>query len=87
MSQEQDVSLPEERQSSEKWFVKSASQVLTAFHVNREEGLSSAEASKRLGEYGKNELREAPPTSIWVKIYEQFANFVVILLLVAAVIS
>ncbi|MFN2111673.1 MAG: calcium-translocating P-type ATPase, SERCA-type [Anaerolineales bacterium] len=87
MSQEQAVSLPEERQSSEKWFVKSASQVLTAFHVNREEGLSSAEASKRQGEYGKNELREAPPTSIWVKIYEQFANFVVILLLVAAVIS
>ncbi len=87
MSLEQDQSLPEEKQISKKWYALSADQALSTLEVEREVGLSSAEASKRQQTYGKNELREAPPTSIWAKIYDQFANFVVILLLVAAVIS
>ncbi len=87
MSLDQESSLPGERRKSTNWFAKNTSQVLAEFEVTREEGLSSAEVSKRLHTYGKNELREAPPTSIWAKIYDQFANFVVILLLVAAVIS
>jgi Ca2+-transporting ATPase len=87
VSIEQDISLPGEKQISENWFALSGSQVLSKLGVKREDGLSSAEAAKRLHTYGKNELREAPPSSIWVKLYLQFANFVVILLLVAAVIS
>ncbi len=74
-------------QQTEKWFALSGEKVLAMLGVDREKGLSSAEAGKRLVVYGRNELKEAPPTSIWVKIYEQFANFVVVLLLVAAVIS
>ncbi|MBK5107011.1 MAG: cation-translocating P-type ATPase, partial [Anaerolineales bacterium] len=38
-------------------------------------------------EVGPNELDEAPPTSFWEMLWEQFNNFVVILLIVAAVIS
>ena len=77
----------EVQQPKDTWFALKANQVISILNSNREEGLSSPEAQKRFETYGANELQEAPPTSIWVKIYEQFANFVVILLLVAAVIS
>ncbi len=75
------------QQQTESWHALSSSEVASILKVNREEGLSNPEAASRLEEWGRNELKEAPPTSIWVKIYEQFANFVVILLVVAAVIS
>lgn len=45
------------------------------------------EAARRLEEFGHNELKEAPPTTFWQMLWEQFNNFVVILLIVAAVIS
>ena len=69
------------------WHSLNTKEVVDSLKVIREAGLSDQEAEKRLETYGKNELQEAPPTSIWTMIYEQFANFVVILLLVAAVIS
>ncbi|MFQ5615123.1 MAG: cation-translocating P-type ATPase, partial [Anaerolineales bacterium] len=50
-------------------------------------GLSSEEASRRLAEYGPNQLTEAPPTSLWQMIWEQFNNFVVGLLLAAVITS
>lgn len=75
------------QQSNQAWFALNANQVVSLLVSNREQGLSSAEARQRFEAYGANELQEAPPTSIWIKIYEQFANFVVILLLIAAVIS
>ena len=74
-------------QQKEAWFALPGNQVLSNLEVDREQGLSSVEAENRIAKFGTNELQEAPPTSIWVKIYEQFANFVVVLLLVAAVIS
>ncbi|MCJ7715092.1 MAG: cation-translocating P-type ATPase [Anaerolineales bacterium] len=69
------------------WYILGGNEVTRKLDVNRENGLSDQEANLRLETYGNNELQEAPPTSIWIMIYEQFANFVVILLLVAAVIS
>ena len=77
----------ESKKPDTNWFALEYKKVLSLINSNRESGLSSEEANKRFEIYGANELQEAPPTSIWVKIYEQFANFVVILLLVAAVIS
>lgn len=77
----------ETQQQKEAWFAIKANQVISILNVNREEGLSNSEAQLRYDAYGANELQEAPPASIWVKIYEQFANFVVILLLAAALIS
>jgi Ca2+-transporting ATPase len=69
------------------WHTISGGEILTQLEANREEGLSEEQTSERINTFGANELQEAPPISIWVKIYEQFANFVVVLLLVAAVIS
>jgi len=73
-------------QLTEFWHAFERSKVISTLEVDREHGLSAAEVENRTKSYGKNELKEAPPTSIWVKIYEQFANFLVILLIVAAVI-
>ncbi len=69
------------------WHTLSGKDVTGHLAVTREEGLSEGEAERRQEIYGKNELQESPPTSIWTMIYEQFTSFVVILLLVAAVIS
>ena len=69
------------------WFAVSTQEALSRLEVSRKDGLAPDEAQERLEAFGHNELKEAPPTSIWTMIYQQFANFVVILLLVAAVIS
>ena len=64
-----------------------ADEVLDRLATFAEGGLSSEEAQRRYERYGPNELEEAPPTSFWQMLFEQFNNFVVILLIVAAVIS
>jgi Ca2+-transporting ATPase len=87
VSKEQDQNTNSNNQLNEFWYAISSAKVISTLEVNREHGLSAAEVENRINSYGKNELQEAPPTSIWVRIYEQFANFLVILLLVAAVIS
>ncbi len=51
------------------------------------EGLTTSEARRRLVRYGPNQLAEAPPPSLWTKLWDQFNNFVVWLLIVAAVVS
>ena len=59
--------------------------VLSAFDVAAESGLTDAEAETRIERYGPNRLRESEQKS-WQKIlYEQFTSLVVILLLVAAI--
>ncbi|MBO4339148.1 MAG: cation-translocating P-type ATPase [Clostridia bacterium] len=50
-------------------------------------GLSSSEASSRLEKYGHNKLKEAKKTPLIIKFLSQFADPMIIFLLVAAVIS
>jgi Ca2+-transporting ATPase len=69
------------------WHAVEPEEVLARLATYAESGLSSSEAEKRLAQYGPNELDEASPTSFWQMLGEQFNNFVVILLIVAAVIS
>lgn len=52
-----------------------------------EEGLSDAEAAKRLAAYGRNNLREKKPKSIWKMIWEQITDVMVLILIAAAVFS
>ena len=69
------------------WHAVDPDEVLKHLATYAESGLSSSEADTRLIQYGPNELEEAPPISFWQMLGEQFNNFVVILLIVAAVIS
>jgi Ca2+-transporting ATPase len=50
-------------------------------------GLSSAEAQRRLAEFGPNELVEKHKISAWAIFLEQFKDFLIIILLVATVLS
>jgi Ca2+-transporting ATPase len=51
------------------------------------QGLTREEAEHRLTQFGPNELVEKGKTRPWVLFLEQFKNFLIIILLVAAVIS
>ena len=70
-----------------KWYSINLEEVLEKLNVNPDQGLTSQEANNRIDAYGLNKLDEAPPTTIWEMLWEQFSDFVVMLLIVAAVIS
>ncbi|MCD6577444.1 MAG: cation-translocating P-type ATPase [Anaerolineaceae bacterium] len=69
------------------WHVLSREEVLEKLDSELEEGLSGEEASKRLNTYGPNQLVEGKKTTFLEMVYEQLNNFVVIMLIAAAVIS
>ena len=69
-----------------KYYCTEANQVLDSLNATRE-GLSSAEASKRLEANGKNRLVAAKGKSIFRRFMEQLADPMIIILLVAAAIS
>ncbi|MEW6403742.1 MAG: cation-translocating P-type ATPase, partial [Chloroflexota bacterium] len=70
----------------QEWHALSAEEVLKHLEVHQE-GLTSAEATRRLEHYGPNQLHEAPRPGFLQMLWEQLNNFVVILLIVASVIS
>ncbi|MEW6586675.1 MAG: HAD-IC family P-type ATPase, partial [Nitrospirota bacterium] len=51
------------------------------------QGLSSGEASKRFDEYGPNELKEGKKKTPLMMFLDQFRDFMIIVLIIAAVIS
>jgi Ca2+-transporting ATPase len=64
-----------------------ATDVCGALGVDAASGLSQAEAERRLGRDGRNELRHEPPPSRLALLARQFVNSMVLLLIVAAAIS
>ncbi|MDO4296208.1 MAG: cation-translocating P-type ATPase [bacterium] len=53
----------------------------------RESGLTQAEATKRLAQYGENKLLEEKEKAVWQIFLSQFADFLVVILIAAALIS
>src|SRR5262245_38138296 len=64
-----------------------AETVVSELHSDVARGLGSAEAARRLGSHGFNEIKGAPETPWWKRLLEQFENFLVIILLAAIFIS
>jgi Ca2+-transporting ATPase len=52
-----------------------------------EHGLSQREASERLAKFGANELAQRPRPGLLTLLWDQFNNYLVIILIVAAVVS
>ena len=69
------------------WYNKSKEEVLAEFGADEIHGLSEQEAAARLEKYGKNELEAQAKKSFLKKLLEQFADFLIIILIVAAIIS
>ena len=71
----------------EKEYLASAEEVLEAQFTTADQGLTAAEAQKRLASVGPNKLDEEEKTPLWKRFFEQMADPMVIMLLVAAAIS
>ena len=61
--------------------------LLDAFQTHPERGLSAVEAAERLRQLGPNELAEKPRPGFFALLWDQFNNYLVIILIVAALIS
>ncbi len=70
----------------ENWHSETVEQVLSYFKTDIN-GLSEKEAKDRLNEFGANELEEKKKESILMLLLEQFKDFLIIVLAVAAIIS
>lgn len=71
---------------SMQWHQKEADQIAADLKTSFQ-GISHAEAQKRLHQYGRNELREKKRKTSFVMFFEHFKNFLVIILIFAAVIA
>ena len=69
------------------WFNKSPEETLKSLESNGIVGLSDEEVEKRKQIYGLNELKEGKKTPIIIKFLEQFKDFMIIVLIMAALIS
>ena len=70
-----------------KEYLASAEDVLESQGSNAESGLTDAEAQSRLASVGPNKLKEEQKTPLWKRFFEQMADPMVIMLIVAAAIS
>src|SRR3989344_1434648 len=68
------------------WHTKPASAALKELEAS-ENGLSSAEAAKRLEKYGPNELQKEGGVKAWRILLSQFTSPLVIILIIAALVS
>lgn len=73
-------------QSKALFYTQGKDETLEALQSSRE-GLSTAEAQKRLDEYGHNELEEGQKRGLLAKFIDQFKDLMIIILLVAAALS
>lgn len=73
-------------QSKALFYIQGEDETLEALQSSRE-GLSTAEAQKRLDEYGRNELEEGQKRGLLAKFLDQFKDLMIIILLVAAALS
>lgn len=69
------------------WHDKNIKSVLAVLAADKENGLSDKEAAQRLYKYGKNEITAKKKDGFWKKFSEQFKDFMIVILLLAAAIS
>ena len=69
------------------WFSKSVDEVKKELLTDLEKGLTDEQISKQREKFGKNELKTQKKKSLFVKFLEQFKDFMIIVLIIAAIIS
>lgn len=69
------------------WFNKGISQVEKELETNIKTGLTEEQVKANYEKYGMNELKQKKKKSLFVKFLEQFKDFMIIVLIIAAVVS
>ncbi len=69
------------------WYQRSEKELISELTTDVENGLTSAEVESRLAKYGHNELKEEEKKGLLSKIIAQFSDFLILILIAAAVIS
>ena len=69
------------------WFNKEVNEVEKELKTNLANGLAPAEVEEKRNEYGFNELKAKKKKSLFVKFLEQFKDFMIIVLIIAAIVS
>ena len=69
-----------------KWHALTADEAITQLETTRD-GLSQEQVSQRLSSFGPNNLPEAPQASTLARFLKQFANLLVIVLMVAGILT
>ena len=70
-----------------KWYNKTVSEVEEILETDVKNGLTQEKINKNLAKYGLNELQGKKKKSLFVKFLEQFKDFMIIILIFAAIIS
>ncbi|HEM5143719.1 TPA: cation-translocating P-type ATPase [Streptococcus suis] len=73
-------------QKRDLFYTQSEEQVLSSMGSSLD-GLSSSEASKRLADYGRNELDEGEKRTLLAKFLDQFKDLMIIILIAAAILT
>ncbi|BBB93017.1 MAG TPA: calcium-translocating P-type ATPase, SERCA-type [Methylomusa anaerophila] len=71
----------------EKWYARSADEVVAFWQTCFNDGLSSAAVKNRLSKFGYNEIAEKSKEPWWKRFLSQFQDFMVLILLAATLIS
>ena len=69
------------------WFNKSIEEVEKELETDLSKGLSNEEVQKRREKYGLNELKAKKKKSLFQKFLDQFKDFSIIILIIAAIVS
>ncbi|WP_428623728.1 calcium-translocating P-type ATPase, PMCA-type [Sedimenticola sp.] len=73
--------------NSAAWYRLPADQVVAILESDTQQGLSSAQTAQRQDEYGPNQIHEGERTSLVTLVLRQFSDFMILVLMAAALIS
>ena len=71
----------------EKWFSKETNEIAQELKTDIKQGLNNEQVEEKRQKFGYNELKAKKKKSILVKFLEQFKDFMIIVLIIAAIIS
>jgi len=69
------------------WHTMSVAEAAAALETDLEQGLTADQVDRRRTQFGPNELQEAPRRTFWQMLLEQFNQFLVLILIAAAIVS
>ena len=69
------------------WYKQGKDEVVKNLGTSIEKGLTDLEIQKRLEKYGTNELKEKAKAGLMSKILAQFSDFLILILIAAAIVS